>query len=553
MKKSHLALSVANTLALVATLVISPLHVAAATTTTYINGKLAYHNMASPSGLYMRNGDGSNPVLVLTSTGLVESPSWSPNGKQLLYSDDKSGAADIYKANYDGSDPVDLTNNPSRDEGPAWSPDGTKIAYVSDRNRSTADYRLWLMDADGSNEVDISDPASTLDRFPKWSPDGKKIYYSSSHGGVEQVYAYDLASQTDTQVTHFSATATEPVISPDGTKVLFAYVGPGDSKLQLYIENVDGTGFKKLFQSCSNGFSEWPTWSPDGTKIAFISDCADPGGNSSIYMINSDGTGEQRITTSTDDDWGEMDWQRVPVASVDDDKDKQRKIIIVDTDHHDIDYEVYVDVDLTVNGRVDEVIVHAGGTLKGHGHANTILVEAGAHLAPGNSPGCINGGDLNLASGSSLDEQLGGTTACSGYDQTVVTGTVTLGNATLNPTLYGNFVPKVGDAFTIISNDGNDSVSGTFSGLAEGVQFTNGGVTYAVSYKGGDGNDVVLTVKKVDLPGAPDTGMKLASAQPVQTLVSGAVAATALLVIARTLGSNRVAKGRHGRTGIHRS
>lgn len=249
-------------------------------------------------------------------------------------------------------------------------------------------------------------------------------------------------------------------------------------------------------------------------------------------MINSDGTGEQRLTAGTEDDWGAMDWQRVPVTSIDDDQDGHKKVQ-EDADHHDIDYEVYDNEDLTVDGKVDHVIVHANGTLKGHGGTGDADVEADGHLAPGNSPGCISTGNLNLAAGSALDEELGGTTACSGYDQTNVTGTVTLGGATLNTTLYGGFVPAVGNAFTIISNDGTDAVSGTFNGLAEGATFTVTGVTYTITYQGGDGNDVVLTVKAVDasqLPKVPNTGMHLVAAHPV--MVVGTVSAMAVGMVA---------------------
>ena len=85
---------------------------------------------------------------------------------------------------------------------------------------------------------------------------------------------------------------------------------------------------------------------------------------------------------------------------------------------------------------------------------------------------------------------LNGTTAGTGYDQLNVTGTVNLGGATLqvNP-----LATSVGDTFTIIQNDGTDPVEGTFAGLAEGAWFTVGTAMFTITYKGGDGNDVVLT------------------------------------------------------------
>ena len=75
-----------------------------------------------------------------------------------------------------------------------------------------------------------------------------------------------------------------------------------------------------------------------------------------------------------------------------------------------------------------------------------------------------------------------------------VTGTVTLADATLTLALIGSFDPVNGTTFTIIANDDSDAVIGTFAGLAEGAAFSLGGNSYVITYAGGDGNDVVLTV-----------------------------------------------------------
>jgi hypothetical protein len=85
-----------------------------------------------------------------------------------------------------------------------------------------------------------------------------------------------------------------------------------------------------------------------------------------------------------------------------------------------------------------------------------------------------------------------------------VTGTVDLGNATLNTILFNGYAPSLNDSFTIINNDGADAVTGTFGGLAEGATVTVDSFDFTISYVGGDGNDVVLTTTTV--PGPPGTG-----------------------------------------------
>lgn len=147
------------------------------------------------------------------------------------------------------------------------------------------------------------------------------------------------------------------------------------------------------------------------------------------------------------------------------------------------------------------------GTLKGTGTVGNVEIYPGGVLAPGLSPGCINTGNLDLLNGT-YQVELADLTVCTEYDQTRVTGTVTLGGtAVLQIVRYDNMVPRLNNSFTIISNDGTDAVSGTFAGLAQGATTVVDGITYSISYTGGDGNDVVLVVTAVDSAlGAPNTG-----------------------------------------------
>jgi autotransporter-associated beta strand protein len=158
---------------------------------------------------------------------------------------------------------------------------------------------------------------------------------------------------------------------------------------------------------------------------------------------------------------------------------------------------------LFVNGTIPgPVTVNAGATLGGTGTVSgPVNINAGGTLAPGQSPGLTNTGDLNLA-GVFLVE-IEGTTVGTQYDQTNVTGTVTIAGGTL--TLAGAYVPVAGNVFTVIANDGADAVTGTFTGLAEGATVVFNGVTLQISYVGGTGNDVVLTALAPAVAGAIPT------------------------------------------------
>ena len=123
-------------------------------------------------------------------------------------------------------------------------------------------------------------------------------------------------------------------------------------------------------------------------------------------------------------------------------------------------------------------------------------VTSGGTLGPGASAGILGTGNVTLAAGATFKVELGGLAAgVGGYDRLNVTGTVSLGGATLNASILGGVSPVTGTQFVIIANDGADTVTGTFAGLAQGATVTAAlGNTYSVSYVGGTGgNDVVLT------------------------------------------------------------
>jgi hypothetical protein len=181
----------------------------------------------------------------------------------------------------------------------------------------------------------------------------------------------------------------------------------------------------------------------------------------------------------------------------------------------------------------DSINVMDGGTLKGVGTVAGINVQSGGALAPGNSPGCIvSTGDLTLAG--SYDVELAGTTVCTEYDQTDVTGAVDVTGATLNTSFLNSFVPALNNEFVIIKNDASDAVTGEFTGMADGSSFDVAGVTFQINYDGGDGNDVVLTATAVPATvTTPDTGIGQLLQSPLLTLTGVLLSAGMLVGIKR--------------------
>ena len=103
-------------------------------------------------------------------------------------------------------------------------------------------------------------------------------------------------------------------------------------------------------------------------------------------------------------------------------------------------------------------------------------------------------GNLSVGSGGSVIIKIESGESGVQADNIKVNGTVTLSNATLFPLSESGEKPAVGQSFEIITNDGTDPIAGTFANLPEGASFnTEFGLTFRITYRGGDGNDVVIT------------------------------------------------------------
>jgi YVTN family beta-propeller protein len=143
---------------------------------------------------------------------------------------------------------------------------------------------------------------------------------------------------------------------------------------------------------------------------------------------------------------------------------------------------------LVINGANPGAIVtiNAGVALSGVGQMSQLTVNNG-DVAPGNNgPGILSADSVSLSAGSTLRIELNGPTAGTGYDRLQTSSVATISGATLS--LQTNFQPASGE-FLILTN-----ASGTFLGLPQGTAIVSNGVRFRISYTGGDGNDVTLTV-----------------------------------------------------------
>lgn len=192
-----------------------------------------------------------------------------------------------------------------------------------------------------------------------------------------------------------------------------------------------------------------------------------------------------------------------------------------------------------LNGSRGTISVEKGGILKGTGTVG-VLYNYGT-LNPGNSPGKMTVLESYIEQGTYQVEIQNKDL----YDQLVVGAeddtydAVELQQgAKLDVQLYGDWDIKSGDKFTIVNNVSSDPVEGTYEGLAEGAQFVVNGVTFSISYVGGDGNDIVLTSHTTVT--APNTGvLQVVKSNPAIVAVLGIASAVAIMALALCRKSNR--------------
>ena len=159
------------------------------------------------ANLWISDAQEKEPQIITHETGLQNNAAWSPDSSRIAYVHSHGyKSADIYILNSDGSGRIQLTNNQARDFLPAWSPDGKKIAFTSDRS---GDYEIWVMNADGKEANQLTDFPG-LDTRPVWSPDGSKIAFTSNRSGTMEIWVM-TADGTDQQLLeHAEGGACDP-------------------------------------------------------------------------------------------------------------------------------------------------------------------------------------------------------------------------------------------------------------------------------------------------------------------------------------------------------
>lgn len=214
----------------------------------------------------------------------------------ILFSTEQPGSqTQLAIVNPDGTGRALVTNDQQHAYlYPAISPDGRRIAVVRFTPDNTPE-GLFLMNADGTDQRLLVNRSAVIDAQPAWSPDGSQIAFQSfdegPFGPLARIYVINVDGTALRQLSppideeHDFAFDEGPTWSPDGTRLAFT------RNAQLYLINADGTGFTAV---PNEDLAQGASWSPDGTRIAYMSQI--PFGD--IHIRNIDGSNLVAVTTN---------------------------------------------------------------------------------------------------------------------------------------------------------------------------------------------------------------------------------------------------------------
>jgi len=225
------------------------------------------------------------------------------NGKLVFERPTRDGA-DLYTVGADGSDVTRLTRLRGVEHDSSWSPDGSKVAFTRARNPETGPFEIWVVNADGSGLARVTRHRG-FTFGPAWSPDGHRIVYSKERRDRPPALYVVNSDGSGTQRLRSSRTRgyTDPSWSPDGTTIAFTITRVGENPQafdsSIAVINADDGGNLRPLTPPGGADELNPNWSPDGTAIAFEHNRLFDRRQSDIWLMAADGSGQRPITATT--------------------------------------------------------------------------------------------------------------------------------------------------------------------------------------------------------------------------------------------------------------
>jgi serine/threonine protein kinase/Tol biopolymer transport system component len=259
-----------------------------------------YTRTTTPSALWIVSLE-TGAKRLLTQSDAVQ-PSWSPRGHRIAFwfNPPNVGRSVVATVASGGGDVSVVTKDVSTNWNPVWSPDGRFLYFASDRSGNMSFWRVAIEEETGRvlGEPEAVSTPSSYSRHLSFSRDGTRLLYvqTSERSNVRAVGFNpkdEKAVGEPFWVTRGDRLISRPELSPDGKR--FVVRVARRSQDDIAVVDRDGTNWRDLTND--EFFDRYPRWSPDGRRIAFASD---RGGSYEIWTLDPEGAGLRQLTQGSE-------------------------------------------------------------------------------------------------------------------------------------------------------------------------------------------------------------------------------------------------------------
>ncbi len=233
--------------------------------------------------LWMMNWDGSDPRQLTKHGSIALSPAWSPDGRHLVFTSYLRGTPALYLLTPSEGYLKLLWDGGGVNSSAAFSPDGKTIAFASSVDGNVD---IWAIPVAGGQARRLT-TAKAIDTQPCWAPNGRQIAFTSTRSGSPQIYLMDADGTNVRRLTFGGSFHDEATFSSDGMRIVCTTKVRG--RFQLATIDI-GDGARTVIPG--PGSNENPTFSPDGSMIAFTSTRT---GSTQIFVTDAAGV-PRRLT-----------------------------------------------------------------------------------------------------------------------------------------------------------------------------------------------------------------------------------------------------------------